>query len=364
MILHRYFARRFALTVLAVTGIFAGLMVLIDLVEQVRRFSDEDASLATLIGLSLLNLPRTLATILPLIVILATLALFLNLARTSELVVARAAGRSALRSLTGPVIVAILIGLAATTILGPIAAATSARYDLLVERLSGDGRSALSLSQEGLWLRQGDETGQTVIRADRAGAEGRELYGATFLGFTAGGGPAFRIEAETARLGAAGWTLIDAKEWRFDGPNPEQGARLHGEMTLPTSLTASEILDSFADPAAIPIWQLPRFVERLEQAGFSATRHRVWLQRELAAPLTLVAMVLIGAGFTMRHTRFGRTGVMVLSALGLGFALFFLGDFARVLGETGQIHPALAAWGPPAAAILMALSLLLHWEDG
>ena len=66
--------------------------------------------------------------------------------------------------------------------------------------------------------------------------------------------------------------------------------------------------------------------------------------------LLLVAMVLVAAGFTMRHTRFGRTGVMVLMALGLGFALYFVRNFAQVLGENGQIPPLLAAWGPPSAA--------------
>lgn len=85
---------------------------------------------------------------------------------------------------------------------------------------------------------------------------------------------------------------------------------------------------------------------------------------ELAQPLLLAAMVLIGASFTMRHTRFGRTGVMVLSALGLGFSLFFIRNFAQILGETGQLPIAMAAWGPPVAAVLLPLGLVLHWEDG
>jgi lipopolysaccharide export system permease protein len=75
-------------------------------------------------------------------------------------------------------------------------------------------------------------------------------------------------------------------------------------------------------------------------------------------------MVMIGAGFTMRHVRFGRTGVMVLMALMMGFAVFFIRNFAQVLGDRGQIPVALAAWSPPVAAILMSLGLLLHLEDG
>jgi lipopolysaccharide export system permease protein len=54
----------------------------------------------------------------------------------------------------------------------------------------------------------------------------------------------------------------------------------------------------------------------------------------------------------------------VLFALSGGFAIFFLRNFAQVLGENGQIPVYLAAWTPPVAAILMALGLLLHLEDG
>ncbi|MES2144808.1 MAG: LptF/LptG family permease, partial [Pseudomonadota bacterium] len=101
-----------------------------------------------------------------------------------------------------------------------------------------------------------------------------------------------------------------------------------------------------------------------EAAGFSARAHRVWLQMELAQPLLLAAMVLVAAGFTMRHVRFGSTGMMVLLALLAGFAIFFLRNFTQVLGENGQIPVLLAAWIAPVTAALMALGLLLHLEDG
>jgi lipopolysaccharide export system permease protein len=66
----------------------------------------------------------------------------------------------------------------------------------------------------------------------------------------------------------------------------------------------------------------------------------------------------------MRHTRFGRTGQMVMAALGMGFGIYFIRNFAQILGENGQIPVVLAAWSPPVAAILLSLGLLLHLEDG
>ena len=77
-----------------------------------------------------------------------------------------------------------------------------------------------------------------------------------------------------------------------------------------------------------------------------------------------VAMVLIGASFTLRHQRGGRTGLMVLYAILLSFAIYFLRNFAQVLGENGQLPAILAAWAPPLAAIGLSLGILLHNEDG
>ncbi|RVV98935.1 LPS export ABC transporter permease LptG [Mesobaculum littorinae] len=364
MTLHLYFARRFLGAFLGVFAAFAALLALIDLVEQIRRFDSATVSFRQKVGLTLLHIPDSLYRILPLVMILATLWLFLSLARTSELVVTRAAGRSALRSLAGPVTVALVIGVTAVGVLNPIVAASSARYDVLASRYASAFSSILSLSGEGLWLRQGGPEGQTVIEAPRANLDGTELYGATFLGFDTAGMPTFRIEAARAELTPGEWHLRDVKLWRLDAENPEAAAERQDQMTLPATLSRDQILDSFGAPQAIPVWDLPAFISRLEEAGFSARRHRVWLQMELALPVLLVAMVLVGAGFTMRHTRMGRTGLMVLFALGLGFALYFIRDLAQILGETGQIPIALAAWGPPVAAILLPLGLLLHWEDG
>ncbi|HMS97064.1 MAG TPA: LptF/LptG family permease, partial [Tabrizicola sp.] len=81
-------------------------------------------------------------------------------------------------------------------------------------------------------------------------------------------------------------------------------------------------------------------------------------------PLLLAAMVLVAAGFTMRHVRSGGTGRMVLFAMLAGFGIFFLRNFAQAMGNTGQIPILLAAWSPPAIALLMSLGFLLHLEDG
>ncbi|UWR27864.1 LPS export ABC transporter permease LptG [Sulfitobacter sp. S223] len=365
MILHLYFARRFAMSFLLITLILFILVALIGLLEESRRSFADTVSFGDLITLTLLDAPQKINLILPLNMVLATVVLFLSMARSSEMVITRASGRSALGTLKSPVIVAFLIGLMVVGLFNPIVAATSKRYEQLSDTFRSGGASALSISDEGLWLRQGSDQGQTVIRAWRSNNDGSILYDVTFVSYAAQGGPIRRIEAQSAALGPNGWELRIAKSWPLEtGVNAEGNAETFETLELPSTLTLDSIRDSFGKAGAISIYDLPAFIRQLEYSGFSPRRHKVWLQSELARPLFLIAMVLVASAFTMRHTRSGGTGVAVLSAVLLGFGLYFIRSFAQILGENGQIPVLLAAWAPPVAAIMLAIGMLLHREDG
>ena len=365
MKLDLYFARRFLRAFGMVFGAFLSLLLMLEVVEQIRRFDTSDLGLPEAMKLALLSAPETLYGILPLITLLSTLVLCLGLARSSELVIARAAGRSGLLSLKGPVIAVFLLGVLAVSGLNPIVAATMAQYEETVSGYVNSEASVLSVSSEGLWLRQGGREGQTVIRAERVSIDGTRFYGLTFLSYDADSIPIRRLEAAEARLVPGAWEMTAVKEWPLSGvANPEVASLRHETYRLPSDLTLDRIRDSFGTPSSVPVWELPGFIAQLETAGFSARQHRVWLQMELALPFFLVSMLLIAAGLTMRHSRLGRTGQRVLIALLLGFGLFFVRNLAQVLGDSGQIPPALAAWAPPVAGILASLGLLFHLEDG
>lgn len=367
MILDRYFARRFLQSFLMIGAIFLSLILLIDLIEQLRRFEEVDVTFAQLVQLTLLNAPAALDEILPLMMILSTVVLFVGLARSSELVVTRATGRSGIRALAAPVAVATLVGMLAVSTLNPIVAATSKYYQQLSDTYRTGGVSTLSLSGEGLWLRQGGAQGQSVIHATGYSGSGDRptLYHVTVLSYAPQGSPVRRIEAATARYMGDHWLLLDAKVWPLvAGLNPESNSAQHDELEIPTTLTEERIRDSLGRPTGISIYALPDTIRQLRQAGFSTTKHEVLYQSQLARPLFLVAMVLVGAAFTMRHARFGGTGIAVLMAVLLGFGLYFIRNFAQILGENDQLPVLLAAWAPPLASVMLTVGLLLHAEDG
>ncbi len=353
------------MTFLAMFVVFAGILGLIDLMEEVGRFSGKGLGFRKILQLILLSAPRELYEFLPLVIILSSLALFLGLARSSELVVTRALGWSAMRVLVAPVAVTLLIGLTAVTLFNPIMTATSNRYETLSTRYRSGEKNSFSIGTGGLWLRQGTSDGQAVIHAASANGEGSELYDVTLLVFDDQGTPSERIEAAAARLDSGYWTLDDAKVWSLiASDNPEAASQRHDVMRIPSSLTQEQITASVGTPQTISFWDMRTHIAQLERAGFSVRRPLVWFQTELARPLFLATMVMIGAAFTMRHGRSGHTGLMVLFTIISGFSLYFIRNFALILGENGQIPVLLAAWAPPFAGLLLALGLILHLEDG
>ncbi|MCW8971457.1 MAG: LptF/LptG family permease, partial [Rhodospirillales bacterium] len=129
-------------------------------------------------------------------------------------------------------------------------------------------------------------------------------------------------------------------------------------------LTINRIQDSFSPPETMSFWDLPAFIDTLENAGFSAIRHRLHLHSLLATPLLLCAMVLIAATFTLRQSRKGGTVYVVSGGVLTGFLLYFFSDVVFALGLSDSIPVVLAAWTPSGVSMLLGLAMLLHLEDG
>ncbi|MGR3198079.1 MAG: LptF/LptG family permease, partial [Paracoccus sp. (in: a-proteobacteria)] len=54
----------------------------------------------------------------------------------------------------------------------------------------------------------------------------------------------------------------------------------------------------------------------------------------------------------------------VLTSILMGFSLYYVKNFAQILGDNGQIPIWVAAWAPPVASLMLSVGLVLQMEDG
>jgi len=364
--LNLYISRRFLGATLAMLFSLAGLVSLFDFIELLRRAAgNPQVTLGLVTEIAALRIPFIAMRLLPFAVLLGGILAFWRLTRSSELIVARAAGVSAWEFLAGPVLCAALLGGIATAGVSPLSSSMLARAEALDNAYLRAGGGPLALQGGRLWLRQSDRelspNGVAILSARGVKAEKLKLTTGevTVLRLDGSDKLLARIEAANARLENGAWVLGDARIIR-----PDQVPEPPRELRLPTDLTVSRVQDSFASPGTLSFWALPDFIALLDRSGFSSIRHRLHFHALLALPLLAGTMVLVAAGFSMRPTRRGGVARMIGSGVAAGFALFVISKLAEEFGQSGALPVALAAWAPAASGLLFAVALLLHVEDG
>jgi lipopolysaccharide export system permease protein len=358
--LARYFGLRFLTAVLLVfAGIFA-LVTLVDYIEMMRRAGDIPNVSAVLVAkTSFYRVPQVVERILPFCILIGAMSCYLNLSRRLELVVARSAGLSAWQFVAPALLVAFVLGLAATAIYNPVSALLQERSKRFEAELFGHTASALSRSGGTFWVGQRTDEGQAIINAVSSRDQGINLNGVSVFTFDTEGRFKQRIEARAAVLEPGVWVLRDARVYALAVLPVKQS-----EFRLKTSLTPEQVRESFATPETVPFWELPQYIQIAEHAGLVAAGYRLQFQKLLARPFLLAAMVLLAAAVSLRFFRFGGVQKMVLSGVAAGFLLYVLSKVTEDLSKAELMHPVAAAWLPVLAGGVTGFIALLYQEDG
>lgn len=355
-----YIARTFVGRFLTLLGAIAGVILLATTIEELDELGSGDQVTLLTAGLAaLLKLPRLAQEVMPFAVLFGGMATFWRLTRTHELVVARAAGMSVWQLLAPALAVSVLIGVATTTLLNPISAVMLRHYDRLAAQYSGDQDSTLSISENGLWLRQNDGNGQSVIHASRVRQSDMTLFDVTVFRFAGESDFESRIDAERAKLDDGRWILQDALL-----TEPGREGRFLDRTTLKTDLSPDKIYKSFSPPETISFWELPDFIDLLANAGFAAEPHRLQYHRLLAKPVLLAAMILLAAAFSLRPHRRGGVVTMVVAGVLTGFLVYVLSNIVFAMGLSSKLPVVMAAWTPGVVSLMLGSASLFHLEDG
>ena len=330
-----YIARQFTGAVIAMLLALCGLVAMFDFIELLRRSATKpDATFALVSEIAALRLPYIGMQILPFAVLLGGILCFWRLTRSSELIVARAAGISAWEFLAAPTLCALLLGALATGVVSPVSSVMLARAESLDDTYLKTGGGPLALTGGQLWLRQSDHAlspqGVAIIHAHGVQLQKKQLRATEVSVFRLDGRDRLltRIEATDATLVAGAWQLKNARTIR-----PEQMPEPPATISLPTDLTVARVQESFASPDTLSFWALPSFIALLDRSGFSSIRHRLHFEALLALPLLAATMALVSAGFSMRRARRGGVAKMIGSGVAAGFALFV------VVQDGGGIWP-------------------------
>ncbi|MGH6866417.1 MAG: LPS export ABC transporter permease LptG [Methyloceanibacter sp.] len=360
--LARYFSARFLIAMLAMFLICCVLIFFVDFIEMLRRAGNYSGDVPGLLlaWMTLLRLPSFSELTLPFAVLIGTIAIFLMLSRSSELVVLRAAGISVWQFMLPAIVVAFALGVLFVLFYNPVAAVARGEAERLYALAFERDESLLKTNKKaGAWLREDGTDGPSVVHALQVSNQGLELNGVTIFQYDGGHGLTERVEARKAVLKDGRWELDDA--WvSAVGHEPVH----YNRYLISTYLTPTQVRDSLGTVFSISFWELPNFIQIAERAGLPATQYRVQYHLLMSRPFLLVTMVLIASTCSLKGFRFGNVQINAIFGLAAGFGFFVFSEISRNFAMAGLTSAAAAAWVPVIIAASLALTVLLYKEDG
>lgn len=353
----RYLARKILGMVLVVFGLCLILVFLIDFVEMMREAAKTEVPPGVVAMLTLLRLPAFAELMIPFSMLIGTISAYLMLSRSSELVIVRASGVSVWQFIRPAMFVGLCVGAFAVGVYNPLAAMAKQS----AERMFAETfvRRAAQRADSSSWIRQDGPDGPSIIFARASADRGTTLAGVTLLQFDPNQKFIERIEADRALLRSGYWELENA-HISSSGNRPQ----LYRKYLVSTYLNADQVKESVDTVEGVSFWELPAFIEFAGKAGLATTAYKLHYNLLLARPFLMICMVLLAATCALKPFRFGKIQTMVITGLGAGFVFFVMVELSRKLGMSGYITAGVAAWAPIVIASLLAMTVLLHQEDG
>lgn len=357
-----YLFRRYLVIVVQFTIAILVISYIADITEMTRRFSSVPGySARTGIMISALRVPFIVQTAAPFVILFSAITTLLVLNRKYELVIARSAGVSAWQFLAPLCLVSLLIGIVTVAVWNPLSAKALAMSEELETHIRGDTSASATPLKENRrpWLRQRTDQGATIIGAKNTARGGLVLSDAVFIMLDNDDRITERMDARTAELKRGYWELTDVSRY----------VRSHSTERLPTaqvktSLQPEFVEEQFAEPEEVPFYGLMRKIEAARSFGLSPNGFLMQYHTMIALPVLLVAMTLIAAVVSMRFTRLGQSGTMIVSGIVAGFLLYVVSVLVKAFGNAGLVPPVAAAWFPVIVAMFFGVTVLLHKEDG
>ena len=335
-------------------GILLGITVFVlslEVISQVKEILALDKDSAVIMfRYFFMRSPSTLATYLPMSMLLAILLALTELSYRNEITAIWAAGISPRR------LIIMLLPLAFVT--GGINfllndQAIPAAAPQLREWGIGDyDQKRLKLGErDPIWMRSGTD----ILRAASSNSQSTLLDDVTIFRREPSGILREQIAAKRAELKGTRWELTDVIVYHRENLPPVHLDNLvYSGAMKPAAAGARS-----GDPEEMTNSDLNYFIAN---SGFGIRPiwvYQTWWQKRISLAFATLVMITVCIPMATRFRRGGGLGLLFATGVGLGFLFFVTDGIALTMGELGFVNPWMAAWMPVLSfgALATALSL-------
>jgi len=351
------FARYLSVTLfklaIVATLILGFIAQVLDLVDNAGDILDQGDGVLGILRYIALRLPTLLVHALPLGTLVGALLALALLARNSEIVAMRAAGKSTFGMFVGMLPGAFALVILHSTLIDVVAPRAEARLAVestkRFEKAAEQGKDAKTT-----WLR----IGEAVVSFDGVSDRARELQNFRIYERNADKIVVARTVAEKARYRKGEWTLSGAE--RVSWARETLNQRTPADGVWKTTMTPDDVLAALIPESRVSLTAARKVVAGEQTPNAPLPFYETLIERVYASPVGLIVMVLLAMPASLLNWRDVRSTRHMAYALGAGLGFLLADGLMTTLGITGIARPVVGAWA--GVVMFTAFGLFRIWR--
>ena len=335
--------------------IFVLIFVAGDLLFQAAKLIiEQGVAFAVVIRLFFYRLPEVVILTIPMSSLLSTLLGMSTLTGGSELIALKSLGIPFRRILRPIIVASFLISITALTLnetfvpFASLAADRLMRFEIL--------KNQAVIVQEKVFLRE-EEDGKLrrVLYINELDPGKGEMSGIMLHEFNDDGRLSTTINAKQGMWRDSQWWIEDGRIYNISREGEVSLLLRFERQRLALKLSPDQLQRSTRKPADMSAHELWSYITQAGGIGEDLSKLWVMFHLKLAVPWACMIMAVLGAGFGA--SRRGRSGGGVgfgISVL-MVFGYYVVMSLCRALGESGNMPPVIAGWGPNIVFLAIAI---------
>ena len=330
-----------------ITLIFFGLILILNIFEEISYFKDLDVNGFYPILMSMLDSTSILYNIFPFIFLITTQFFFLRIDEKNELLLFKHSGLTNLDLIKLLSILSFLLGIFIITFFYHFSSKLKHMHLDIKNQMSDDNKYLAVVTENGLWMK--DEMDNVVSIINAESIEQGTLINTSITQFNKGYDFIQNIESKKIDIKTNYWLIKEA----LISKNEVQ-PRIVKNIIFKSNFSLEKINNLFSNLSSLSLWELNKLAKDYKSLGYSTLEVDTHTLKIYSYPFYLTIMTVFSSIIMLNIKKDKPKIFNLILGILLSVVIYYINYFSNLLGENEKLPIHIAIWMPQIILILLS----------
>ena len=330
-----------------ITLIFFGLILILNIFEEISYFKDLDVNGFYPILMSMLNSTSILYGIFPFIFLITTQFFFLRIEEKNELLLFKHSGLTNLDLIKLLSILSFLLGIFIITFFYHFSSKLKHIHLDIKNRMSDDNKYLAVVTENGIWMR--DEMDNVVSIINAESIEQGALINTSITQFNKDYDFIQNIESKKIDIKTNYWLIKEA----LISKNEVQPIIVKN-IIFKSNFSLEKINNLFSNLSSLSLWELNKLAKDYKSLGYSTLEVDTHTLKIYSYPFYLTIMTVFSSIIMLNIKKDKPKIFNLILGILLSVVIYYINYFSNLLGQNEKLPLHVAIWMPQIILILLS----------